>query len=179
MHRKRRTVLAHARHDTTDTDDAPFPGLQIAREIAVMAAAVRFRHQAADVSPDRFRRCIAELPLGGAAEKLNDAILVDDDHRIGHGIQNRTKVSLARPQGILKAFLIINVEDDAAEAGGLAIRTIHNSSQRPNPVASIGMPVYPVLSIKIASCIDRLLYRRRGAIAILQIEQRKKEVVVD
>ena len=95
MHRKRRAVLAHAGDDAADADDAPFTRLQVAGEVAVMAAAIRLRHQLADVFSDRLGFGVAELTLGGAGEELHDAVLVDHDHRIRDRIQDRAKVPLA------------------------------------------------------------------------------------
>ena len=46
--------------------------------------------------PDRLGRRIAEQPLGGAREGLDDARLVDDDHRVGHGVEDRAKMRFAR-----------------------------------------------------------------------------------
>ena len=97
MHRKRGAVLAHAGNDAADADDAAFTRLQVAGEVAVMAATIRLRHQLADILADRFGCGVAELPLGGAREKLHDAMRVDYDHGIGDCIQDRTEVPLACP----------------------------------------------------------------------------------
>ena len=88
MHGKCGAVLAHPGHDAADADDAPFARFEIAGEVTVMAAAIRLRHQLADVLADRFRFGIAKLPLGGAAEELHDAMLVNHDHGIGDCVQD-------------------------------------------------------------------------------------------
>ena len=38
---------------------------------------------------------IAEQLLGGARERLHDAVLVDDDHGVGNGVEDRLQVRLA------------------------------------------------------------------------------------
>ena len=39
---------------------------------------------------------VAEQALRGRAERLHHAVLVDHDHRVGNGVQNRPEVRLAR-----------------------------------------------------------------------------------
>ena len=45
---------------------------------------------------------ITEQPLGGRAERLNDPALVDHDHRIRHGIQDRLQMGLP-PESVARA----------------------------------------------------------------------------
>src|SRR5437588_458375 len=122
---------------------------------------------------------MAELPLGGAAEKLHDAMFVDDDHGVRYGVEDRAKMTLARPQCLFEPLLLVDVEHDAAEARRLAVPAIDDGAQRADPMACIGIPVHPVLGVEIAAGLDRFLYGRGGPIAVLQIEQGKKEGVVD
>ena len=96
LHRKGRAVLALADDDAADADDAPLAGDLVAIEIAVVAAAVRLRHQHADVEPGRLGGADAEQAFGGAAEGLNDAEFVDHDHRVRNGIEDRLQMRLAR-----------------------------------------------------------------------------------
>src|SRR5258705_5758130 len=179
MHRKRRAVLAHAGDDAADADDAPFAGLEIAGDVAVMTAAIRLRHQLADVPPDRLGFAVTELTLGGAGEELHDAMLVDYDHRIRDRIQDRAKVALPRPDRVLEEFLAVDVDHDAAEPGRSAIGIIDGCANRTHPVTLIRLPVHPVLNVEIAAGIDRSLHGLCRAIAILRIEQGKKKVIVD
>ena len=72
------------------------PVVQIALEIAVVALAIGRRHQHADVLADHLVRAVAEQPLGRRAERLHDPALVDDDHRVGHGVEDRLEMGLAR-----------------------------------------------------------------------------------
>jgi hypothetical protein len=102
-------------------------------------------------------------------------MLVDHDHRI----QDRAKVARARPDRVLKEFLAVDVDHDAAEPGRNAIGAIDGRANRTHPVPLIRLPVHPVLNVEIAAGIDRLLHGLCRAIAILRIEQGKKEVVVD
>jgi hypothetical protein len=179
MHRKCRAVLAHAGDDAPDADDAPFARLEVAGDVSVMTAAIRLRHQLADVLPDRLGFAVAELTLGGAGVELHDAMLVDHDHRIRNRIQDRAKVALARPDCVLKALLTVDVDHDAAEPGRGTIGTVDGRANRTHPVPLIRMPVHPILNVEIASGCDRLLHGICRSVAILGIEQGKEEVEVD
>ena len=46
--------------------------------------------------PDRLGGGIAEQPLGRGAERLDDAALVDDDHGVRDGVEDRLQMRLAR-----------------------------------------------------------------------------------
>ena len=96
FHRESRAVLALADDDAPDPDDAPLPGSQIALQVAVVILSIGRRHQPFDVRADDFRRRIAEQSFGCRAEGLDDPALVDHDHRIGHGVQDRGEMGLAR-----------------------------------------------------------------------------------
>src|SRR5207248_8857594 len=170
VHRKSRAVLAHAGDDAAGADDATFAGLEVAGDIGVMTAAIRLRHQEADVVPDRLGFVIAELPLGGAGEELHDAMLVDHDHRIRNRIENRAKVPLTRPDRVLEAFLAVDVEHDAAKAGRSAVGAVDGRAERTHPVTFSRTPVYPILNVEIAPGSDRLLHGICRSVAILGIE---------
>ena len=99
LHREGRAVLALADHDAADADDAPLAGGEIALEIAVVLLAIGRRHQHADVLADDLAGGIAEQPLGRRAEATAmRAALVDDDHRVRHGLQDRAQMRLGRLQ---------------------------------------------------------------------------------
>ena len=95
LHRKSRAVLALADHEPTDPDDPPLSGPEIALEIAIVVLPVGSRHQALDIRPDDFPRGKTEQPLGRRAERNDDSSLVDYDHRVGHGIEDRREVGRA------------------------------------------------------------------------------------
>ncbi len=82
---------------------------------------------------------------------------------------------LAGPDLFLETFLSVDVDHHAAEPGGGAIGTVDGGANRTYPVTFIRMPVHPVLNVEIAAGIDRLLHGSRRVIAILCIEQGKKE----
>ena len=96
LHRKGRAVLALADHDAADADDAALARVHIALQVTVMVFAIGRGHQGLDVLSDGLGGAAAEQPLGGAAERLHDAALVDDDHGFRHGVENRLQMRLAR-----------------------------------------------------------------------------------
>jgi hypothetical protein len=106
-------------------------------------------------------------------------MLVDHDHRIRDSVQNRAKVPLARADRVLKAFLVVDVDHDAAEPGRGAIGIIDDRADRTHPVPLSRIPMHPVLNVEIAPGIDRFLQGFCRAIAVLRIEQGKKQVVID
>ena len=56
---------------------------------------VGLRHQLADILAYGLPFGIAKQPLGGSAEKLDDAVTVNDDHGIRYGIENRAEVAFS------------------------------------------------------------------------------------
>ena len=60
-----------------------------------MLLAVGRWHQHAHVLSDHRSFSMAEQALGCSIEGLNDAAVVDHDHRIGHGIEHRPQMRLA------------------------------------------------------------------------------------
>ncbi len=94
LHRERRAVLALADDDAADADDPPLAGPQIAREIAVVILAIGRRHQPVDVGPEHLAGGIAEQALGCGAERLDETLFIDDDHRVGNGVEDRFEVCL-------------------------------------------------------------------------------------
>jgi len=64
-----------------------------------MLATIGRRHQHLDVLPDDFARLITEQSFGRGAEGLNAALFVDDDHGVGHCIQDRTQMIFAQLKG--------------------------------------------------------------------------------
>ena len=89
VHRKHRAVLAQAFDLAADADDPGLPGRQIVLNVLVMIATIGLRHQQPDVVPDHLVGGIAEHPLGGMVETLDDAAIIDGDDAVHRRIQNR------------------------------------------------------------------------------------------
>ena len=96
LHRKGRAVLALADHDAADADNTALAGILVALHIAVVVVAIGCRHQDLDVLSECLACLVTKQPLGRAAERLHDAAVVDDDHSLGHGVENRLQMRLAR-----------------------------------------------------------------------------------
>jgi len=118
VHRKGGAVLALAGDDAADADDVALAGGAVAREVAVVARAIRMRHQDADVLADGFLHRVAELPLGRAAEELHDAAAIDDDHGVGNGVEDRAEMALAGPQRLFELLLLVDRDRDSADVPG-------------------------------------------------------------
>src|SRR6266511_4866565 len=95
LHREGPAVLTLADYEPADPDDSPFSSPEISLDVAIVILPIGRRHQYLDVFSNHFRRGVAEQPLGCRAERLHDSALVDHDHRIWHGIQDRREMSLA------------------------------------------------------------------------------------
>ena len=125
LHREGRAVLALADDHAADADDAPLAGAQIALEIAVVALAVGRRHQHLDVLADHLVRRVAEQPRSRRAEGLHDPALVDDDHRVRHGVEDRAQMRFARER-VLGAR-----------------RCMHALRRRDSPIQAMPTPMAP------------------------------------
>ena len=102
LHRESRTVAAQADDDPAAPDDAPLAGHCIALQIGVMLLVIGRGHQNADILADDLVGAIAEQTLGGDAEGPDDPSGVDDDHRIGHRIENGAQMRFALHQRLLR-----------------------------------------------------------------------------
>ena len=58
---------------------------------------------------------VAELPLRGTAEKLHDAVAVNNDHRIRNSLQDGAKVTLPCSQRFFDLLLMVDINNDSAE----------------------------------------------------------------
>ena len=96
LDREGRAVLALADDHAANADDAAFARVHIPAHVTVMVFTIGGGHQSLDVLSDDLGSLVAEQPLGGAAERLHDAALVDDDHGFRHGVENRLQMGLAR-----------------------------------------------------------------------------------
>ena len=97
LHREGRPVLAFADDDPPDADDPALARRHVAGEVAVVLGPVGVGHQHADVLPDHLCGDPSKLPLRRGREGLHDPLLVDDDHRVGDGVEDRLQVRLTRP----------------------------------------------------------------------------------
>src|SRR6185437_4174494 len=96
LHRKSGSVFPLADDDAADADDPAFAGGLVALQIGVVILTVWRWHQDLDVLAQRLGALVSEQPFGGAAERLHDAVFIDDDHRLRNGVKNRLKMGLAR-----------------------------------------------------------------------------------
>ena len=88
-------VAVASRRDPADADDLALAGFAVVAEIAVMPLAVGRRHQHGDILADHLVFRIAEHLFGRGAEREDGAHFVDDDHRVGHGREDRPQVLFA------------------------------------------------------------------------------------
>src|SRR5215831_10414343 len=98
MYGKGRAVLALADDDAADADDAPLAGREVALDIGVMLLAIGRGHEQADVLAGGLGHRVAEQPLGRRAERFDPPLLVDDDHGVRYGLQDRAQPRLGRFQ---------------------------------------------------------------------------------
>ena len=102
---------------------------------------------------------------------LHDATIVNHDHRIGNGIENRTQVVFARDQSFFDRLLMVDIEDHAAQALRRSVFVEDETGSCSNPAASLKCPVNVVLKIEPASGRDRTLNSLFGARSIVPPEQ--------
>src|SRR5689334_5385944 len=96
LHRKSGSILALADDHAADPDDPAFACGLVALQISVMIFAVRRWHQDLDVLAQRLCALVSEQSLGCAAERLHDAVFIDDDHRFRNGVKNGLEMRFAR-----------------------------------------------------------------------------------
>src|SRR6185369_10775844 len=69
-------------------DDVRDAGTVVTGEVLVMRAAVRLRHQHADIATLDLRRTPAEQALGRSIEGLNETLMINEDYRIDRGVHD-------------------------------------------------------------------------------------------
>src|SRR5690348_7478026 len=74
---------------TADADDPLLAGLQVALQVSVVCLAVGRGHHHLHVLADNIGCGIAEQAFRGGAEGLDRSLLVDDDHGIRNGGEDR------------------------------------------------------------------------------------------
>ena len=96
LHREDRAVLGEALHQTAIADDPRFARLEVIADVAVVLGSVGLGHEHPDVAAEHFLRMIAEQLRRCGAEGGHQAPLVDDDHRLGDCVEDRSQMRLAR-----------------------------------------------------------------------------------
>ncbi len=86
---KRRAVPAFADDNPADADNSPLARPDVALQVAVVTLPIRRRHQHFHVFSENLVGAIAEQPLRRRAERLHSAAVVNDDHGIRDGVENR------------------------------------------------------------------------------------------
>ena len=104
LDRKDLAILGDRLHEAAVADDPRFAGSHIVRHVAVVLGPVGLWHEDLDVASDNFLRTIAEEGRRRGAERGDLALLVDDDHCLGHGREDRAQVRLALGELGLRAF---------------------------------------------------------------------------
>src|SRR3974377_25242 len=94
--REGRAILALADDYAANAYDAAFAGSHVALEVAVVMLAIGCWHQDLDVLPNHLGRLVAEQPLSGTGTRMTGRVLVDNDHRFRHGVENRLQGRLTR-----------------------------------------------------------------------------------
>ncbi len=84
--------------------------------------------------PTTSERRVAEEALGGARKRIDDAVIVDDDHRIGDGVENELEVRLARQ----KAAVALRLR----AAGALQLRAEPDDPQRHDKESGIADEIF-------------------------------------
>ena len=93
------------------------PVSEIAADITVMLFAIGLRHQRFHILADDFGGGIAEHLLGRWAEGFDQSALADDDHGIGHSIENASESRLALLPDSFRLVIGAHVLDDRDPVG--------------------------------------------------------------
>jgi hypothetical protein len=101
LHGKGGAVLTLADDHTSDADDPPLAGIEVAVHVAVMLLAIRLRHEELHVLPDDLPGIVAKHAHGGGAEGLDSRLLVDDHHGVRHRLQDGAEMRLPRLERLL------------------------------------------------------------------------------
>ena len=88
-HRKHAAVLAPGAHFAADADDLAHAGLEVARQVTVVRAALRFGHEHADVVAQQLVNAIAEDAGGGVVHGQYPAAVIDDHDGIHRRLHER------------------------------------------------------------------------------------------
>ena len=88
------TVPAHPYRHPANPDDLPLAGIEITSEVLGVLGPVGVWHEQGDITADRLGRGPTEQPFSRRAEGADGPGLVDDDHRLGHGVEDGLEVIL-------------------------------------------------------------------------------------
>ena len=122
---------------------------------------------------------IAELPLGGGAEELHDAMSVDDDHGIRHRVENGAEVVFPGSQRLFELLFLIDIEGNAAEMACDTGVVLDQAAAFTDPLTGSRRRADPEGNVEIAAELGNPRELPFGALAIPGFEQRKKQVVAD
>ena len=136
-----------------------------------MLAPHRLRHQHPDVLPDDLCGRVTEEALGGRAEGVDGSGLIDDDHGLGHGVEDRTEMCLTGAQVRLGLLLLVDGEDDTAVMGRSAIRIECHAPTRAQPEDLPIRPHSPVVDLVTPALPQRPLDGLRPGWAVLRMHQ--------
>ncbi len=95
LDRKRAAIGAPRGHLAPPSDDPGRPGVEIAPDMALVAARVGLGHQQADAAPDHLRRAIAEQPLRTRIERADQPVGVNRHDAVDRGVDDRPEVQVA------------------------------------------------------------------------------------
>ena len=102
-------VLGEALDQPAIADNSRFAGPEIIGEVLVILGPVGFRHEHLDIAADDFISTISEQSCGRSAERSDLSLLIDNDHRLGDSIEDRTHMRLARREFRLSPLQSRNV----------------------------------------------------------------------
>ena len=114
---------------------------------------------------------VAEEALGRTAEGTDGARLVDDDHGLGHGVEDRAQVCLACAQVRLGLFLFVDAEDDATVTRRSAIRADIHPPARAQPADVTVRPHDPVVDFVAPALPQGPLDGLRPGLAVIQVHE--------
>ncbi len=95
LHGEGRSIPALTDDHAAYANDPTLAGLVVALQISVVVFPVGFGHQDLDVGAHDLGRGVAEQPLGGLAEGLDQPGLVDHDHGVRHRLEDREEMGLS------------------------------------------------------------------------------------
>ena len=106
-------------------------------------------------------------------------MIVNNNHRIGNRVEDRTKVIFAREQGFFDQLLIVDIEHHATQTPRHSVVVDDETASCPNPATPFRYPADPVLNIELAPGLDRASNSRFGARAIFRLKQGEEKIVTD
>lgn len=92
-YRKDRTVFAPGINFATNADDVRHAGVEIALHVSIVRVTIGAGHQYVDVAPEQLVGDVTEQALAGTVEAFDMPPMVDEDHRIDRGIEQRLQVA--------------------------------------------------------------------------------------